>query len=84
MWDLAKKSASAWSDDYASSMGAALAYYTLFSLAPLLLLVISVAGLVYGTVDDTGVVTILAMNFGPDADAANQLLETAVATFRKR
>ena len=29
-------------------MGAALAYYTLFSLAPLLLIVISVAGLVFG------------------------------------
>ena len=38
----------AWVDDYAPSMGAALAYYTLFSLAPLMLLVISVAGLVFG------------------------------------
>ncbi|MGI4849234.1 MAG: YihY/virulence factor BrkB family protein [Janthinobacterium lividum] len=46
--DLAKKSFSAWSDDKASSMGAALAYYTMFSLAPLLLIVISVAGLVFG------------------------------------
>jgi membrane protein len=48
MWELAKQSVAAWSDDYASSMGAALAYYTLFSLAPLLLLVIAVAGFVYG------------------------------------
>jgi membrane protein len=48
MWTLAKKSVTAWSDDYASSMGAALAYYTLFSLSPLLLLVIGVAGLVFG------------------------------------
>src|SRR3954466_8900436 len=48
LWELAKQSVTAWSDDYASSMGAALAYYTLFSLAPLLLLVISVAGLVFG------------------------------------
>jgi membrane protein len=38
----------AWRSDYAASMGAALAYYTLFSLAPLLLIVISVAGLVFG------------------------------------
>ena len=29
-------------------MGAALAYYTMFSLAPLLLIVVSVAGLVFG------------------------------------
>lgn len=48
VWELAKKSAVAWVEDYASSMGAALAYYTMFSLAPLLLLVISVAGLVFG------------------------------------
>jgi len=48
MWSLAKQSVKAWNDDYASSMGAALAYYTLFSLAPLLLLVIAVAGFVYG------------------------------------
>jgi membrane protein len=49
LWQLAKQSANAWVDDYASSMGAALAYYTLFSLAPLLLLVISIAGVVFGT-----------------------------------
>jgi membrane protein len=48
MWELTKKSFSAWVDDYAASMGAALAYYTLFSLAPLLLLVISVGGLAFG------------------------------------
>ena len=37
-----------WRADYAASMGAALAYYTLFSLAPLLLIIVSVAGLVFG------------------------------------
>lgn len=42
---LIKKSVIAWSDDRASSMGAALAYYTAFSLSPLLLIVIAVAGL---------------------------------------
>lgn len=45
---LAKKSVGAWSDDYAPSMGAAIAYYTVFSLAPLLLIVIAVAGAVFG------------------------------------
>jgi membrane protein len=47
-WSLLKDSAGAWSDDYAPSMGAALSYYTLFSIAPLLLIAISVAGLVFG------------------------------------
>ncbi len=41
-------SVSSWIEDYAPSMGAALSYYTLFSLAPLLLIVLSVAGLVFG------------------------------------
>ncbi|HMC15235.1 MAG TPA: YihY/virulence factor BrkB family protein [Albitalea sp.] len=45
---LVKKAASAWLDDYAPSMGAALSYYTLFSLAPLLLIVIAVAGIFFG------------------------------------
>ena len=47
-WELFRDAATAWSDDYAPSMGAALAYYTMFSVAPLLLIVISVAGLVFG------------------------------------
>jgi membrane protein len=38
----------AWSADYAPSMGAAISYYTVFSLAPLLVIVIAVAGAVFG------------------------------------
>jgi membrane protein len=48
IWELVKTAAASWSDDYAQSMGAALAYYTMFSIAPLLLIVISVAGLIFG------------------------------------
>jgi membrane protein len=47
-WSLAKQSFEAWNEDYASSMGAALAYYTAFSLAPVLILVIAVAGIAFG------------------------------------
>jgi membrane protein len=47
-WCLIKQVATSWLDDYVPSMGAALAYYTMFSLAPLLLIVVSVAGLVFG------------------------------------
>jgi len=46
--DLLKKAASSWSSDYAPSMGAALSYYSLFSIAPLLLIVIGIAGIVFG------------------------------------
>ena len=48
VWELIKQSAQAWVDDYAPSMGAALAYYTIFSLAPLLLVVIAIAGWFFG------------------------------------
>ncbi|MEO6362967.1 MAG: YihY/virulence factor BrkB family protein [Caldimonas sp.] len=47
-WQLVKDAGAAWIADYAPSMGAALSYYTVFSLAPLLLIVVSVAGLVFG------------------------------------
>jgi membrane protein len=48
LWALSKESVSQWSDDYASSMGAALAYYTIFSIAPLLIIAIAVAGFFFG------------------------------------
>lgn len=47
-WQIILAAGNAWIDDYAPSMGAALSYYTLFSLAPLLVLVIAIAGLVFG------------------------------------
>ena len=43
-----KKSVNEWVDDYAPSMGAAIAYYTVFSIAPLLVIVIAVAGYFFG------------------------------------
>src|SRR5450759_445329 len=47
-WQMIMAAVKAWVDDYAPSMGAALSYYTLFSLAPLLIIVIAVAGMVFG------------------------------------
>jgi membrane protein len=47
-WSLVKRSFAGWSRDAAPSMGAALAFYTLFSLAPVLLLAIAVAGFFMG------------------------------------
>jgi membrane protein len=45
---LFKAAVKGWSNDYAPSMGAALSYYTLFSLAPMLIIVIAVAGMLFG------------------------------------
>jgi membrane protein len=43
-----KQAANAWFDDNAPRLGAALAFYTLFSLAPVLIVVVSMAGMVFG------------------------------------
>lgn len=48
IWSVVKHAASSFMDDYAPSMGAALAYYTMFSIAPLLLIVVSIAGIIFG------------------------------------
>ena len=48
LFSLVKRSASSWSDDFAPSMGAAISYYTVFSLSPLLLIIIAIAGLIFG------------------------------------
>src|SRR5271157_4291122 len=45
---LLKEAGSAWAEDNAPSMGAALAFYTVFSLAPVLIVAITAAGLAFG------------------------------------
>jgi uncharacterized protein DUF748/virulence factor BrkB len=45
---LLKETFNRWSEDAAPRMAAALSYYTVFSMAPLLILAISIAGLVLG------------------------------------
>ena len=47
-WSLLKETGSRWLEDNAPRLGAALAYYIIFSLAPLLITIIAVAGLVFG------------------------------------
>lgn len=68
-----------WLEDDAPSMGAALAFYTLFSVAPILLIVISVAGLWFGEAAAQGeIFAQLAALVGSDsALAINSLVEGA-------
>src|ERR1700704_1554394 len=48
IYELLKSTYDEWSRDKAPRMGAALAYYTIFSLAPLLVIAIAIAGFVFG------------------------------------
>jgi membrane protein len=65
-----------WSHDRAARLGAALAYYALFSIAPLLVIMITIAGSVYGESAAEGqIVRAISGQIGPDAaHAVEQLL----------
>ncbi|MDQ3282687.1 MAG: YihY/virulence factor BrkB family protein [Acidobacteriota bacterium] len=79
IWILAKAAASSWVDDYAQSMGAALAYYTMLSIAPFLLIVISLAGMMFGVEAARGeiVAQLQGLMGRPGAQAVQNLLESA-------
>ncbi|MBI1914821.1 MAG: YihY/virulence factor BrkB family protein [Planctomycetes bacterium] len=47
-WELLRDTAKEWWDDNAPRLGASLAFYTLLSLAPLLVVVTAIAGLTFG------------------------------------
>jgi membrane protein len=47
-WNVLKKTVSEFLNDRAMKLGAALSYYTVFSMAPLLIIIISIAGVFYG------------------------------------
>ncbi len=47
-WGFIKEAFEDWSEDRAARLAAALAYYTIFSLAPLLIIAIAIAGLAFG------------------------------------
>jgi membrane protein len=47
-WEVLKCAGSQWLEDKAARLGAALAYYSIFSIAPLLIIVIAIAGFVFG------------------------------------
>ncbi|OUL19662.1 ribonuclease BN [Nostoc sp. T09] len=48
IWKLFQETFKEWSEDKASRLAAALAYYTIFSIAPLLIIVIAIVGAVFG------------------------------------
>ena len=48
LWSVLQKAAADWIRDRAPRLGAALAYYTIFSMVPLLIVIIAIIGLVFG------------------------------------
>ncbi|MBA2676421.1 YihY/virulence factor BrkB family protein [Ramlibacter sp.] len=77
LFQLFVKAAKAWSDDYAPSMGAAISYYTVFSLAPLLVIVIAIAGAVFGREAVQG--QIVAQLSGMIGQQGAEMIQTLIA-----
>jgi membrane protein len=78
-WKLLRSAASDWSDDNASRLAAALAYYTLLSIAPMIVLAVAIAGLVYGEDAARGqIASELSREVGPQAaNALQAIIESA-------
>lgn len=72
---LFKDAGKGWVDDGASNLAAALSFYTLFSISPLLVVAIAVAGLLYGEAAATGeALARMEAMMGPQAAAAVQTI----------
>jgi membrane protein len=54
VWPLLKRTFADWNEDNAPRLAAALAYYTVFSLAPVLVIVVAVAGVAFGAEEVRG------------------------------
>jgi membrane protein len=78
LFQLFAKAGKAWVDDFAPSMGAAISYYTVFSLAPLLIIVIAMAGAFFGREAVQGlIVAQLSGLLGPQGAT---LIQTLIAS----
>ncbi|MBD2108601.1 MULTISPECIES: YihY/virulence factor BrkB family protein [unclassified Nodosilinea] len=79
VWRLLKEAFQEWNQDQASQLAAALAYYTLFSLAPLLILAIAIASLFFdnGAVRDQLMGQVESLMGGASADFVRTVLDNA-------
>lgn len=75
IWSMLRESTAEWYRDSAARKGAALAYYTIFSLAPILIIAISIAGAFFGKEAARGeIVREIGGLIGPDAAKAVQAM----------
>jgi membrane protein len=78
-WQEIREAASEWSSDNAAQLGAALAFYSVLSLAPLLVIALAIAGLVWGEEGAKAQFTTQAQSLvgGEGAGAIHSMLEHA-------
>lgn len=77
--NLLKATWAEWNEDKAPRLGAAFAYYTVFSLSPLLIVLLAIAGAVFGDEAARGQVSAeISKSIGPDAaKSIEEMIQTA-------
>ncbi len=81
VWRLLKETFSEWQFNEVSLLASSLAYYTVFSLAPLMVIIITILGAIYGeTTAEQQIIDQLQEIVGEEAA---QLLATAIANMRQ-
>ena len=81
LWILFRTTFEEWNADNAARLAAALAYYTIFSIAPLLVIVVAMAGLFYGREAAQGQLTHELGRYVTDP-AAVDLIQTVIKNAR--
>ncbi len=70
MWSMLKETVQRWTADNVPTHGAALAYYTVFAVAPLLLIAISIAAMIFGNEAASGELFRIIREWTGDSSAA--------------
>jgi membrane protein len=81
LWILLRTTFEEWNADNAARLAAALAYYTIFSIAPLLVIVVALAGLFYGREAAQGQLAHEIERYVSNPDAAD-LIQTVIENAR--
>jgi membrane protein len=81
LWILCRTTFEEWNADNAARLAAALAYYTIFSVAPLLVIVVAMAGLFYGREAAQGQLTHELERYVTNPDAVD-LIQTVIENAR--
>ena len=75
IFNLMRNSFKEWSEDKATRLGAALAYYTIFSIGPLLIILIAIVSLVFSNAKQEIVGQLSSVVGQQGAEAINQIIE---------
>jgi membrane protein len=81
IWRLLKETVSEWQFNQVSLLASSLAYYTVFSLAPLMIIVITIVGAIFGEAAAKG--EVVGRIQGVVSEQGARVIETAIANIQQ-